>query len=272
MSASANCASSLASPPPGSRLVSSHWHPELRLQTKIAEPRKITTVLYNGQNATCSPELSVDGKPAAVVCSRSEQATTDDTGAAAFAAVTSGPSRTWAYTYTTNGRRLTVTDPNGKTSTTTYYPDDDPDLGRRGNVATVTNAANHTTRTTVYNLQGQPTQVIDPNGLVTSMGYDARLRLRSQQVGSELTTFDYDLLGQLAKVAHPDGTSVTYTYDGAQRLTGLEDQKGNRVVYTLDAMGNRVGEQIADPSGTLVRNIARSIDALNRVKQVTGEQ
>lgn len=272
LASSANCASSLASPPVGSRLTTTQWHPDLRLQTRIAEPRKITTIVYNGQGASCSPSLAADGKPAAVICSRSEQATSDDTGAAGFAATSSGSPRTRTYTYTTNGRLLTVTDPNGKTSTTTYYPDDDSDMGRRGSVATVSNAANHVTRTTGYNLQGKPTQVIDPNGLVTNMTYDARLRLRSQQVGNELTTYEYDSLGQLAKVTHPDGASVTYTYDAAKRLTGITDHKGNRVVYTLDAMGNRVSEQFADPSGALVRNLARSMDALNRVKQVSGGQ
>jgi hypothetical protein len=37
-------------------------------------------------------------------------------------------------------------------------------------------------------------------------------------------------------------------------------------------MGNRINEQLTDPGGTLVRNIARSIDALNRGQQVIGAQ
>ena len=127
--------------------------------------------------------MLVDGKPPAVVCSRSEQATTDATGALGFGAGLTGTARTWTYTYTTYGRVLTATDPNGKTTTTTYYPDDDPDMGRRGNVATVTNAANHVTRITAYNLHGQPTQIVDPNGLVTDLTYDLRMRLTSRKVG-----------------------------------------------------------------------------------------
>ena len=101
-----------------------------------------------------------------------------------FGAGLTGTARTWSYTYTTYGRVLTATDPNGKTTTTTYYPDDDPDLGRRGNVATVTNAASHVTRISAYNLHGQPTQIVDPNGLVTDLTYDLRMRLTSRKVGS----------------------------------------------------------------------------------------
>ena len=174
----ADCTSALNNPPTGSRVISTQWHPDWRLETRIAEPNKLTTTVYNGQGATCAPStVLVDGKPPAVVCSRSEQATTDATGALGFAAGLTGTPRTWSYTYTTYGRVLTATDPNGKTTTTSYYPDDDPDMGRRGNVATITNAANHVTRFSAYNLHGQPTQIVDPNGLVTDLTYDLRLRL-----------------------------------------------------------------------------------------------
>ena len=267
----ANCTTSLNSPPAGSRVISTQWHPDWRLETKIAEPNKITTIVYNGQGATCAPStVLVDGKPPAVVCSRSEQATTDATGALGFAAGLTGTPRTWSYTYTTYGRVLTATDPNGKTTTTSYYPDDDPDMGRRGNVATVTNAANHVTRFTAYNLHGQPTQIVDPNGLVTDLTYDLRLRLTSRKVGNELTTFSYEPTGLLKTVTLPDGASVTYTYDAAHRLIAIADQQGNRIDYTLDAMGNRISEKATDSGGTLVKNIQRTIDALNRVQQVVG--
>ena len=52
----------------------------------------------------------------------------------------------------------------------------------------------------------------------------------------------------------------------------VNHHKGNRVVYTLDAMGNRITEKTKDSAGVLVGNIARVIDALNRVQQVTGAQ
>ena len=60
--------------------------------------------------------------------------------------------------------------------------------------------------------------------------------------------------------------------EAADRPTAVNHYKGNRVVYTLDAMGNRITEKTKDSAGVLVGNIARVIDALNRVQQVTGAQ
>jgi len=40
----------------------------------------------------------------------------------------------------------------------------------------------------------------------------------------------------------------------------------------LNAMGTRTSEQVRDQGGTLVKNIGRVIDALNRFEQVTGDQ
>ena len=126
------------------------------MPTRIAEPKRVTTRVYNGYGATCAPTTSlVDGRPTAVICTRTEQATTDETGAAALRH-RHRHCQTWRYTYTTYGRVLTATDPNNRTTTTSYHPDNDADLGKRGNVASITNAANHTTYITDYNPHGQP--------------------------------------------------------------------------------------------------------------------
>ena len=249
LSANTDCVSALTSPPAGARIISTQWHPDWRMQTRIAEPNRITTITYNGQGATCAPStVLVDGKSPAVICSRAEQATTDPSGALGFGAGLVGTARTWSYTYATYGRVLTATDPNGKITTTMYYPDDDPDAGRRGMVALVTNAVNLATQYSDYNLHGQPTRIVAPNGLVTLNSYDARLRLRSQSVGSELTVFDYHPAGHLLRITMPDGATTTYGYDNARRLTSIQDQLGNRISYTLDGMGNRVSERIRIPA------------------------
>ena len=271
LTAAAVCSTALSSPPTGARIISTQWHPDCRSKTRIAEPKKLTTITYNGQGATCAPStVLVDGKPPAVIRTRTEQATTDESGAAGFAATVTGIARTWRYTYTTYGRVLTATDPNNRTTTYGYHADDHPDLGKRGNVASITNAANHTTYLTDYNPHGQPTRIVDPNGVVTVLTYDPRMRLTSRTVGNEATVFGYDPVGQMTSVNLPDGARLTYTYDAAHRLTAINDHKGNRIDYTLDAMGNRTAEQMKDPAGTLVGNIARVIDALNRVERITG--
>ena len=271
LTSSAVCSTALSSPPTGSRLITTQWHPDWRLETRIAEPKKLTTITYNGQGATCAPStVLVDSKPPAVMCTRTEQATTDETGTFGFAATTTGTARIWRYTYSAYGRVLTATDPNNRVTTTIYHPDNDADLGKRGNVASITNAANHITYITDYNPHGQPTRIVDPNGVVTVLTYDPRLRLTSRTVGNEATVFGYDPVGQMTSVNLPDGARLTYTYDAAHRLTAINDHKGNRIDYTLDAVGNRITEKTKDPGGVLVGNIARVIDALNRVQQVTG--
>ena len=52
--------------------------------------------------------------------------------------------------------------------------------------------------------------------------------------------------------------------------TAVSSLNCNTVTYTLDNMGNRIGEQLKDPSGALARNVTRIYDALNRLQTVTG--
>ena len=89
--------------------------------------------------------------------------------------------------------------------------------------ATITNAAGHTTSITAYNAHGQPLTIVDPNGLTTTLTYDARQRL-TRAGRRRTTTYDYDLAGQLTKVTLPDGSFLSYTYDDAHRLTGIAGQ------------------------------------------------
>ncbi|WP_431096856.1 DUF6531 domain-containing protein [Polaromonas aquatica] len=144
-----------------------------------------------------------------------------------------------------------------------------------GDLQTITNAAGHVTQFTQYDRAGRVRQMVDPKGIVTDTVYTARGWVSSASVTppggvARTTTYTYDNAGQLTGVSLPDGSTMSYSYDAAHRLTGVTDAKGNTVTYTLDAMGNKTGEQVKDPSGNLQRNITRVYDALNRVQQVTG--
>lgn len=273
LAATADCAAALSNPPTGARVITTEWHPYWRFQTRIAEPKLVTTRSYNDNGSTCAPaDALVDDRPIAVVCSRSEQATTDDSGAAGFSAAPTGADRTWSYTYNPWGQVLTEDGPRTDIADTTayeYYPDTQADW-TMGDLKQITNAAGHITRFTKYNRHGQVLERIDANGLITTYTYNLRQRLTSVTEGSEQTRYDYDPVGNLTQVTLPDGATVAYTYDAAHRLVAVNDHKGNRIAYTLDAMGNRVGEQAKDAGGQLVRNVSRVIDALNRVQQLTG--
>jgi len=285
LASAANCTTVTAAGaalPAGSRKISTEWHPRWRLPARVAEPRRITTSVYNGDaGGACAPAGAViadgspNGQPIGVLCSKTVQSTTDANGGQGFAAAPESQPRTSSFTYNARGKVLTADGPRTDVSditTTTHYADGDPEPGKRGNAATITNALGHLTSITAYNAHGQPLTIVDPNGLTTTLAYDARQRLQSRSVGGELTSYDYDNVGQLIKVTLPDASFLSYTYDAAHRLTEMSDNLGNRIAYTLDAMGNRTQEQVFDPANQLAQTRSRVFDNLNRLFQEIGAQ
>ena len=231
------------------RTITTTWHPTFRLPATVNEPlgsggaggSRFTTNTYDAFG------------------NLSQRQVTTPTG-----------SRTWRYTYDAFGRVLSTTDPRNNTTTNTYFPNDPAQGTNRGMLASVTNAAGHTTTITSYNAHGQPLSITDANGLTTTMGYDPRQRLTSRTVGTETTIYEYDGVGQLTKVTLPDNAYLRYTYDGAHRLVEIKDGLNNRVVYTLDNIGNRIKEEYADPANVLTRTRSRAYDALNRLQRDIG--
>jgi len=261
---------------PQARTITTQWHPTFRLATKVAEPLRITSYVYNGDGgASCGFQADGVTLVPGVLCSKTIQPTSDTTGTAGFGATPAGTPRTWTYTYNANGSILAIDGPRTDLSditTYTYYSNTDGDLGKRGNVATITNALGHVTSITAYNAHGQPTTIVDPNGLTTTLTYDARKRLTSKNVGGELTSYSYDAVGQFTQVTLPDGSFLSYSYDAAHRLTSMSDNLGNRIAYTLDAMGNRTKEEVFDPANTLAQTRSRVFNNLNRLAQDLGAQ
>jgi YD repeat-containing protein len=223
------------------------------------------------QSCQLRPERTSQAR--GLVCQKIEQATTDADGSSGLAATPSGLPRTWTFTYNDHGRILSADGPRTDISdltTATYYDAADPDPGKRGNLATVTNALGQVTQITAYDLHGQPLTVIDANGSVTTLSYDARQRLISHSIDGDLTTTTYDAAGQPTAITLPDGSRLTYTWDPARRLTTIADSLGNQIVYTLDAMGNRLREEITDPAKQLVQTRQRLYDGLGRLAQEIG--
>lgn len=247
------------------RTISTQWHATFRLPTAIAEPLRITTYTYDPDGTQCGP--------AGALCSKSIQATTDANGSQGFSATPTGSPRAWAYTYNANGSLLTENGPRtdmADVTTYTYFANNDADPNKRGNLASVTNAAGHTFSFTAYNALGQPTAMVDANGLAITHTYDLRRRLTARTVGSETTSYLYDGVGQVTKVTLPDGSFLQYTYDAAHRLTAIQDNLGNRIAYTLDGKGNRTQEQVFDPSSALAQTRSRVFSNLNRLFREIG--
>lgn len=270
------------------------WHPDWALKTQEAEPKKITTWVYNGQpdpigggTASCAPGTALlpDGKPIAVLCARYEQATTDTTGALGLAATASGATRKWNYTYNQYGQVLTETTPKqsatdalSHTTTYVYYPTTSFSGASgytMGDLQTVTNPLGQVTSYTSYDKAGRLLSSTDANNTVTTQTYFPRGWLHTQTVtpasGAALTTtYAYYPTGLLQTVTMPDASTLNYTYDAAHRLTDVVDGAGNKVHYVLDNLGNRTSEQVSDASGNLASTVARIYDALSRVQTTTG--
>ena len=222
------------------RTITTQWHTSFRLPMLVTEPGRTTSFDYDTSGNLLTRTVT-------------------DTAL--------GRSRTWTYTYDAAGQVLTVNGPRTDVTdvtTNTYDP-------ATGDLETITNAAGHLTQITSYNAHGQPLSITDPNGLVTTLTYDARLRLTSRSAGGESTTYEYDAAGQLTKVMLPDGSFLFYSYDPAHRLTDITDALSNRIQYSeLDAMGNRKQEKVFDPLGALKQTRRREFNSLNRLFQEIG--
>lgn len=226
------------------RKITTQWHTTYRLPTQIDEPRKRTTYTHDA-NGNVLTRTVLD--------------------------TTTNESRTWTYTYNSFGQVLTADGPRTDVSDLTTYTYYACTTGYQcGQVETITNALGHTTTYDSYNAHGQPLTITDPNGVVTTLTYDLRQRLTSRTVGSEVTSFEYWPTGLLKKVTMPDGSYLQYTYDAAHRLTDIIDAEGNRIHYTLDAMGNRTAEEAFDPSNALLTTRTRVFNALNQLWKEVG--
>jgi RHS repeat-associated protein len=257
------------------RKITTAWHPDWRLEVQRAEPRKLTTWVYNGQPdptngnavASCAPSTALlpDGKPIAVLCKKVEQATADAAGAQGLFATVTGTPRIWTYTYNSFGQVTSVDGPRTDVSdvaTLTY--------DTSGNLTSITNALGQVTTFGQYDAHGRVGRITDPNGVITDLTYDARGRLTSRTVDGKTTTFQYDGVGQLTKVMPPNGAFLQYTYSAAHRLTDVTDALGNKIHTTYDLAGNKTQEEVFDPSNTLVRQQQWVYDTLSRLHQSIG--
>lgn len=202
------------------RTISTRWHGYWRYPLTIAEPRKITTYVYNGDGGVlCAPSSATipightGTLPIAVLCKRIEQPTTDTTGAAGFNPTNDGPARTWTYTYNQYGQVLTADGPRtdvADITTYTYYPDSTANW-TLGDLKSVTNALGHVWNYTQYDKAGRLLAASDPNGTAYTFTYTPRGWLKTRSVAGQTTTFDYTPWGGVARVTLPDGTFTAYT-------------------------------------------------------------
>jgi YD repeat-containing protein len=241
------CPSGLSSYTPASgalqRKITTTWSSTWREPSLITEPNRTTAFTFDGSGNVLTKTV------------------TDLT-------VSPNVSRTWTYTYNGYGQVLTAKGPRTDVNSTTTYTYYSCSSGTQcGQVQTITNAVGQVTTFNTYIAYGQPLTITDPNGVLTTLTYDARERITSSEVGTETTGYSYYPTGLLKTVTFPDSSTVTYTYDGAHRLTTVTDGTGNYISYTLDALGSHTADNSYDPSGTLHRAHTRVFNTLSELYQ-----
>jgi RHS repeat-associated protein len=199
--------------------------------------------------------VTIDDRYDATYGTLTSRTLTDTTGGA-----TNGDTEVWAYTYTSYGLLHTETFPRTATTVKNTY------TYSGGALASISDQLSHTITINTANGTGQPTEITDPNSVVTDFVYDNRNRLTSKTVhaspSNEVTTTSYIGSGQPYVVTLPDSSTITYSYDNAQRVTKITNTAGETINYTLDAMGDVTALTIKDSGGTTRKSWTATYDVL----------
>jgi len=217
-------------------------------------------------------------------------------------AVSAGTPKTFT-TYDKNGNVLTLTDPNGHTTTNTYdalnrllTSTDAANItvtntwDQVGNKLTVEDGNNHTT-TFTYDGLNRNTSVTDAAGHATTFQYDAMNKTQRIDALGQTTTYLYDVRNRLSNVVYASGAAANsqrnYAYDNVGNLLSVTEpnKTAANVVYAYDPLNRAVsetsngqthayvydlaGNRLQTTYGGTGRIITSTYDALNRLSAMT---
>jgi len=137
----------------------------------------------------------------------------------------------------------------------------DPNL----NLVKVTDSLNHT-YIFDYDERGNVIQITDPLGNSVKFGYEPNYNKIAwlQDSLGRITTYSYNLQGNLPNITYPDGSVERYIYDKDNRLKSKIDRNGRVINYTFDDRGLLLSKMY--PDGTFVNY---TYDALGRITSAT---
>jgi len=183
------------------------------------------------------------------------------------------------YSYDPVGNRLSLTEPDGNTTTDQYDAKNRlfQETNAAGdvtvtaydavnNVITVT-APNGNITNNSYDSLNRVIQVTDSIGLVAISTYDPDNNRISQGDGNgNITSYTFDALNRVVTTTDPLGKTTTSLYDAVNNLLSTTDRNGNATSYTYDALNRR--STMTDALGNtttwqydLVGNLTRLSDA-----------
>ncbi|MBI4597113.1 MAG: glycohydrolase toxin TNT-related protein [Candidatus Omnitrophica bacterium] len=144
-------------------------------------------------------------------------------------------------TYDPLGRTLTVTEPDGSVSSTSYSDW----------TVTATDALGHQTRraSDAYGRLVTVEELNPPNTYTTRYQYDAANRLtRVTDHAGNATVMAYDSLGRKLSMDDPDMGHWTYGYDAVDNLTNQTDARGVVINFAYDALNRLTQKSYTIPS------------------------
>jgi len=147
---------------------------------------------------------------------------------------TDGRANIWKYAYDSNGFPLTITAPDGTTTTYTYN-------ANTLEVASETDANGRTT-SYQYDSEGNLTQLTDANGNITKYTYESVFNQMTSMTdpNGRTTTYTYDSHGNRISETDPLGQTAQWTYDSRGNVLTATDKRGNTTTYVYDANGDRI--------------------------------
>ena len=240
-----------ASGTPDQRTTTITWHPTFNLPATIVTDRLTETRSYDAQGRLVSLTL------------------TDTTGHSS-PYPTNGQTRTYAYSWDSNGRLLSQNGPLAAVGTEDDLTSFTYDAA--GNMLTMTNALAQVTTYAGHDANGRPASMTDPNGVVTTFAYDPLGRIAAITVKhptdpalDAATSMVYDAVGNVTQLALPGTAALLMEYDGANRLTVMRSASGDRFEFAYDAMGNVTRETVRRTDGSTSRFVRREFDELGRL-------
>jgi RHS repeat-associated protein len=236
-----------ASGTPQARTTTVAYDAIFHVPTKSVEPGLTTEFIYDGSGNVLTKTLT-------------------DTTSTGVPYSTNGTKRAWTFAWGAFGLLASSTGPRTDLIQLTSYSYNGDDLGG------VVNALNQQTLIPNHLPGGLPQTILDPSGAIRQFNYDTRLRLTDSAVfgqGSFFTQYFYDAAGNLTQTILPDGSALTSAYDPAHRVIAITDNFGQKIAYTLDAMGDRTAINVRDPGNTTKWTHSATFDSLGRLIQDT---
>ena len=116
-------------------------------------------------------------------------------------------------------------------------------------------------------------RIIDPNGVVTVLGYDSEHKLTSIQVDptgrNAVTRLTYNAVDNVTSITSPNGTQISIIYDDARRVIGMRNNAGEAIDYALNPMGGILKTEMSGEAGQIAYVMEQFLDERNRIIEMT---